>query len=106
MNEQNIWIEELIWCPSQCYYYFYDPVSSQVYCIYLRWRHSDPWTAELIRCTADGELIYSEPWEDINVGRDYSDYEYRALEKKVLGVMKKRFPAVIFKNRVYEEEKL
>ena len=106
MNEQLLgyWIEDLIWCPSQCYYYFLDPISSQGYCIYLRWRHSDPWTAELIKCTSDWEFIYDEPWEYIELGRNYSSNEYRSLEKKVLKVVKKRFSAVTFKNRVYEKE--
>ena len=106
MNEQLLgyWIEDLIWCPSQCYYYFLDPISSQGYCIYLRWRHSDPWTAELIKCTSDWEFIYDEPWEYIELKRDYSSNEYRSLEKKVLKVVKKRFSAVTFKNRVYEKE--
>ena len=105
MNEQLLgyWIEDLIWCPSQCYYYFLDPISSQGYCIYLRWRHSDPWTAELIKCTSDWEFIYDEPWEYIELKRDYSSNEYRSLEKKVLKVVKKRFSAVTFKNRVYEK---
>ena len=26
-----------------------------MYCIYLRWRHDDPWTAEIIKC-ADGDF--------------------------------------------------
>lgn len=107
MNEQLLgyWIEDLIWCPSQCYYYYFlDPISSQGYCIYLRWRHSDPWTAELIKCTSDWEFIYDEPWEYIELKRDYSSNEYRSLEKKVLKVVKKRFSAVTFKNRVYEKE--
>lgn len=50
MNEKklNTWYDDLIWCPSQCYYYFmYD---GEMYYIYLRWRHQDPWTAEIVKC--------------------------------------------------------
>lgn len=44
----NSWYDDLIWCPSQCYYYFKH--ESEMYCICLRWRHQNPWTAEIIKC--------------------------------------------------------
>ena len=44
----NTWYDSLIGCPSQCYYYFL--YQGEMYCIYLRWRHRDPWTAEIINC--------------------------------------------------------
>lgn len=43
----NTWVDDLIRCPSQCYYYFYSK-DGELLCLYLRWRHSDPWTAELV----------------------------------------------------------
>lgn len=42
------WEDDLIWCPSQCYYKFIH--KNKFYCIYLRWRGGDPWTAELYQC--------------------------------------------------------
>ena len=53
MEELNKWYDDLMWCPSQCYYYFMH--EGDLYCIYLRWRHDDPWTAEIIKC-ADGDF--------------------------------------------------
>ena len=44
----NTWYDSLIGCPSQCYYYFLH--QGDMYCIYLHWRHRDPWTAEIISC--------------------------------------------------------
>ena len=49
------WDDSLIWCPSQCYYYFKDR-NDNLKCIYLRWRHSDPWTAEIILINEDGNF--------------------------------------------------
>ena len=49
------WDDSLIWCPSQCYYYFKDR-NDNLKCIYLRWRHSDPWTAEIIPINEDGSF--------------------------------------------------
>lgn len=90
----GVWHEDLIWCPSQCYYYFMDPETGEYYCIYLRWRHSDPWTSELVPCDlVEDELQfnYDKPWEYIETRRDYSDSELKKLEKDVIRVVKERF---------------
>ena len=52
-KQLNKWYDDLIWCPSQCYYYFMH--DDDMYCIYLRWRHQNPWTAEIIKC-AEGDF--------------------------------------------------
>ncbi len=39
------WDDDLIWCPSQCYLNIRFKAMS--FCLYLRWRHGDPWTAAL-----------------------------------------------------------
>ena len=44
----NMWYDDLLWCPSQCYYYFMH--DEKMFCLYLRWRHCNPWTAEVIQC--------------------------------------------------------
>jgi len=49
-NDSVKWDDDLIWCPSQCY----AQVASQdgtPYVLYLRWRHSDPWEASIVRNT-------------------------------------------------------
>ena len=41
------WLDELIWCPSQCY--TRRVVNGVSHILYLRWRWSDPWTASIIK---------------------------------------------------------
>lgn len=86
------WLDELIWCPSQCYCKFLDNKENKIYCIYLRWRHSDPWTSELIPCLPDGSLTYGNgDWEYLETKRDYCENEYKKLKKECLRVIKKEF---------------
>ena len=40
------WIDELIWCPSQCYGLF--KINEDIFTLYLRWRHCDPWQGHLV----------------------------------------------------------
>lgn len=60
----NTWYDSLIGCPSQCYYYFLH--QGDMYCIYLRWRNRDPWTAEIIKCAE----------YDFNLDPDTSIWKY------------------------------
>lgn len=89
--EEEIWYEELIWCPSQCYYYFKNPLTRKLYCIYLRWRYNDPWTAELIECDEDYEFIDELDWEILDVGFFHDD-EYKELEDAVINLVQERLP--------------
>ena len=98
LNGQFIWIEDLIWCPSQCYYYFQDSDGSR-YCIYLRWRYSDPWTAELVGCTGDWDFSDFD-WTTLDIPF-YSQYDYRKLEKEVLRVVSLKFPNLAFPNNIF-----
>jgi hypothetical protein len=77
------WKEDLIWCPSQLYKSFrievggfHTLLSAQAYC---RWRHSDPWTAEVMR---DGDTHF---WLTQSISSrlklpHFKDQDYRALE--------------------------
>lgn len=58
------WKDSLIWCPSQCYYYFKDK-KGDTKCIYLRWRHEDPWTAEIVPVNEEGKFNNDKPWENL-----------------------------------------
>ena len=87
----NEWKEDLIWCPSQCYYYFIDKSTGTKYCIYLRWRHCDPWTAELVECDENWEFNTTNDWETLNI-EYYSDLEYKKLEEEALDIVKSKFP--------------
>ena len=47
------WIEELLWCPSQCYRRI--KCNGKVYTLYLRWRWEDPWQFKV----AEGDMLAS-----------------------------------------------
>lgn len=67
-SELNTWEDSLIWCPSQCYYHFRDKKTGELKCLYLRWRHDDPWTAEIIPCNEiDREFEDGNTWEALDV---------------------------------------
>lgn len=82
-KQLNKWYDELIWCPSQCYYYFMH--NGDMYCIYLRWRHQDPWTADIIKC-AEGDYSLSSQtaiWKSIEIPF-FKDSELDKLKEFVL----------------------
>ena len=72
----NTWIDDTKYpVPAQCYYYFKN--SKSYYCIYLRWRHSDPWSASLIKFK-DETLDWDEcDWCDLKV----KEYKFEELNK-------------------------
>ena len=88
------WQRDLIRCPSQIYYYFKDSKTGKRYCIYLRWRHEDPWSADLVECTSQWDFK-NDGWETIAVN-DYTHDDYPYLETEVLRIISKRFPNVNF----------
>lgn len=76
-KEMNRWYDDLIGCPSQCYYYFM--CGNDMYCIYLRWRHMDPWTADIIKCEQGDTSLF--PDTSIWKGVDVPFFEDCALSK-------------------------
>ena len=70
----NNWSEDLKWCPSQIdsneFVY-----NNNVYYIYLRWRHKNPWTADLIQIKEDDCTSIDIPF--------FKDDEYKELEKYI-----------------------
>lgn len=105
--ELNKWITDIShWSPAQLYYYFRDP-DGRLLCIYLRWRHPDPWTAELYESDDDGRPIPNAEWKDLLAEKNhipgtqtgyYTDEEYPFLMEKVLEIMKERYPTLEFPN--------
>ena len=77
--QANQWEDDLIWCPSQCYYYYHDENGS-LKCLYLRWRHRDPWTAEIIPVDECGEFGSCDEWENMNPPF-FKDSELDALKE-------------------------
>ncbi|MEM1003438.1 MAG: hypothetical protein AAGH46_12395 [Bacteroidota bacterium] len=60
------WDDDLIWCPSQCYLKF--TYKGKHFVIYLRWRHTDPWTATLIEPQEkDWCLHENSKWHELKV---------------------------------------
>jgi hypothetical protein len=79
----STWDDQLIWCPSQCYLYF--TWNSQLYCLYLRWRHDDPWTADLIQCV-DGGIVNGEWYEldvPFHIDEDIEGIKKSGIEKTI-----------------------
>jgi hypothetical protein len=66
------WEDDLCWCPSQCYLRItYLGVN---YIIYLRWRHQNPWTAELVQCDENWDMHSIDlPWIFIFKGTYFTD---------------------------------
>lgn len=100
--DNPFWDDSLIWCPSQCYCNFLDPDTNTIYCIYLRWRHNDPWTSELIRCTPFGDFESSIDggWEDIETSKLYMEEEYPELKKECEELMLIKFPNLQWIQRI------
>ena len=79
----NKWYDNLLWCPSQCYYYFMH--EGEMYCIYLRWRHQNPWTAEIVKC-AEGDFSLSHEtsvWKFIKIPY-FEDCELEKLKEYIM----------------------
>lgn len=93
MKKLRHWYEDLTWCPSQCYYYFKitRKDGTEIYCcIYLRWRYSDPWTADILHGQDLKELLYdnnSVVWEKLNISY-WKDNQLRAAEKEAVSLAK------------------
>lgn len=57
------WFDELVWCPSQCYYRVQH--NGLNYILYLRWRWNDPWQAYVVKDAAsldsmnNGQAVWS-----------------------------------------------
>lgn len=100
---EHEWIKHLdFFCPVQIYYYFHD-AEGRRWCIYLRWRHSDPWTAELVPCDDSWKFITEEDWVDLleeanhipgTVTGYYREDEYEPLMEEAL-----RKTRAIFKDQ-------
>jgi len=82
----NEWKDDLIWCPSQCYLDIM--YKERHFVIYLRWRHSDPWTADIVECPNDGKFDMHElnNWNDLVV-KEWKDTELKELKEEIVNVV-------------------
>lgn len=88
------WHEDLIGCPSQCYYYFVDTATNKRYCIYLRWRWHDPWTCELVDCDDTWDLDWDQNIQDFKVDGFYCEDDFRQLEQAAQNIVSEMFPHI------------
>lgn len=106
-NEDFVWdIDVSLWRPSQIYYRFHDTQGKR-WMIYMRWRHSDPWSAELLRCDEEGWRFPDgeDEWQDLleeeihipgTISHYYRDYEFAFLMEYALDKVRSMFPDVRF----------
>lgn len=96
--EQFHWYESIYYFPSQCYYYFQDPLTGKRYCIYLRIRSAEHWSCELVGCTIedDGEwdLDWDIPVPELVVSEKFLEDDYPALEIAAQKAAAKMFPHI------------
>ena len=93
--------EDLIWCPSQIYYWFM--VGDKMKLVYMRWRWQDPWSITICEVP---DPTNPDSWnfdgsENITdkVGT-FKDREYEKMEEEVLKYLRGRFPDTTFKNEI------
>ena len=82
------WDNDLIMCPSQCYCYF--EADGKKYCIYLRWRWDDPWTAQIVPVDDICEFLYGLEWEYLET-KFYSHDNYEKLQEECIKIIKEKF---------------
>ena len=100
----NEFYEDLIWCPSQIYYWFM--VGQEMKLVYMRWRWSDPWSIELCKVNDPSK---PHDWdfngsEALDLGKEYKDSEYQEMEKDLLLYLMKRFPEVKFPTQIVRKD--
>lgn len=52
------WVDDLIWCPSQCYGHI--QYKGTDYILYLRWRWEDPWQGHIVKNAKDERLMHHD----------------------------------------------
>ncbi len=81
------WKDDLIRCPSQCYLQM--TFEGRYFLLYLRWRHFDPWSATLIECDSDFDML-NKKYEWVRLKVDYwKDEQINEVKKNAIDVAKK-----------------
>lgn len=99
-ENQPHWDDYLILCPSQCYCNF--EADGKKYCIYLRWRWDDPWTARLVPCNNDWEFDYNSEWTYLDV-YPYTHDDYLELQQECINVIEKMFDNIRWYHETEKE---
>lgn len=82
---QGTWADDLLWCPSQCYFIF--QYKGVVYCTYLRWRGGNPWTADVIKHYQAFGINPDENWISLPINH-YTDMELPECKEEALEITK------------------
>ena len=105
-NQEHIFIENIIYCPSQIYYYFKDQ-DDREWVAYVRQR-GGPLTFELVEIQEDGEWLWD--WEGgankVRLSRVYNingqpneeseEKEIIELESEIMWYLRQRVPKINF----------
>lgn len=106
---KHTFIESIIYCPSQIYYYFEDE-KGQIWCAYVRQR-SGPLTLSLFPIKeGDKDLLFNWDKEEIiELSRVYDingchnldkeKEEVKAVEEEVMWFLRQRFPSLTFPDQ-------
>ena len=98
-------IEDIIYCPSQIYFYF--RTGETVKCLYIRQRQEQT-TAEIVPCHDNGQFNYNSMWEHLTLKRAYDiegcrriseeceEQEIIAIEKELLDQLCQMYPETQF----------
>ena len=97
--------EDLIWCPSQIYYWFMTNEGMKL--VYMRWRWQDPWSITICNVNdpstpEEWDFVGSENITD-KIGT-FKDSEYEKMEEEVLKYLRGRFPETTFKNEIIRKD--
>ena len=122
-NPEHVFIEDIIYCPSQIYYYFSVPNGKsednegKQYVAYVRQR-GGPLTLELVEIREDGEWLWD--WEggtnkvklsrvyDINGQQNVEseEREIEALESEIMWYLRQQFPNINFPEHPIRQKRL
>ena len=108
-NQEHVFIENIIYCPSQIYYYFQDQ-DERSWVAYVRQR-SGPLTFELVEIREDGEWLWDleggtnrvklSRVYDINGQQNIESEEKEIieLENEIMWYLRQQFPDINFPER-------
>ena len=102
----HVFLEDIIYCPSQIFYYFED-TNKKVWCVYVRQR-GGPLRIELDSVDEDISIEVKLSREyDINNQSNLREErrEINELEKDIISYLKRQFPEVKFPEQIIRKEK-
>lgn len=105
--DEHVWLEDIIYCPSQIYYYFSSPGGEKAWCLYIRQRRMPEASIEIVEVDPETQEFPSNyPWPSVTPSRPYDinnqpgpeeeNKEIMALEKEALEYLRQSFPEVEF----------